>query len=512
MRLEFPHGLGDCTYFAHQLPLYVRRGHEITVVCNPDKALLFRASGVEISHEYRGDPKVDWKHGVGLNQVTADNVWAANKAAVNLSVPPLPDIGRPQDLWQEFCEVRLDLQRFIPRDDWTAVRAFLDPLPRPIVLLHTKGNSFQESKSLPDLTAAQLYMELLDAMPGTIVLLDWDNRVPRLAHYRVRHLTDDWERAEIPRLMALLYEADLILGIDSGPLHAARFTDTPAIGMFPNPGHYPALYCLPRGRQVNVVPHEPCHDWNKQVRIAFNIIESRPGSELDPKFLAQTAAQMLAGSRYLNEDQLGADVQLQQFVLDWERGGTSSLGGIVDRHLSIDCLLRTMRDRFRRPVIVETGCIRAEEDWRGAGFSTYLLGAYVQRFGGELVSIDNDPTHVDFARRTTRELQHVTVECADSVARLDKFSRLIDVVLLDSWDTTVSGFAEHGLRELQAVLPWLHSRSLILFDDTVYQRRDFHGKGELAVPWLLDHDWEILYSGHQTLLQRRPGSAASLDS
>ena len=41
LRIQFNHGLGDCTYFAHQLPLYKRRGYDITVACPADKRILF---------------------------------------------------------------------------------------------------------------------------------------------------------------------------------------------------------------------------------------------------------------------------------------------------------------------------------------------------------------------------------------------------------------------------------------------------------------------------------------
>jgi hypothetical protein len=501
MRVYFPHGLGDCANFAHQLPLYVRRGHEITVVCNPDKAFVFRASGVAISHERRDEPVVAWREGIGFEEMKPDTLWAANKPAVNLGLPPMPRIGSPQELWKEYCAVRLDLRPFVPREDWTAVRAFLDPLPRPVVLLHTKGNSCQAGKSLPDALAAELYAELLEAMPGTIMLLDWDNRVPRLANYRVRHLTDDWQWLHLPRLMALLYEADLLLGIDSGPLHAARFTDTPAIGMFPTAGHYPVRWCVPRDRQVNVVPTAFSRAWNKRARIAFNLVEC-PGDQLNAKFLAQVAARVLDGPRYFGPAQIGADVQLQQFVLDWERGAGSPLSSVVDRHRSFDRLLLEIRRRFESPLIVETGCIRAEEDWRGAGYSTYLLGALLQRYGGQLISLDDDPRHVGFAVGATAEMDCISVECVDSVKRLAEFGQPIDVLFLDSLDTTAPGFAEHALREAQAAEPWLPGQSLIMLDDTVYRAGAFHGKGQLAVPWLLDRGWRVVYSGFQTLLAR----------
>ena len=41
--MRFHHGLGDCAYFAHLIPLYEKRGHHIEVECTPDKRVLFDA-------------------------------------------------------------------------------------------------------------------------------------------------------------------------------------------------------------------------------------------------------------------------------------------------------------------------------------------------------------------------------------------------------------------------------------------------------------------------------------
>ncbi len=501
MRVGFSHGLGDCAYFAHQLPLYVRRNHKLTVACHSDKAILFRASGVEVTNDFEGARSVPWNQSTGLDRIDRNAVWIANKPTVNLGISPMPSIGSPSELWRESCEVRLDLRPYISLEDWTAVKSFLRLLPRPVILLHTKGNTSQESKSLSDELTLNLYRCLLDSTQGCIILLDWDNRVPRLASFRVRHLTDDWDRITLSRLMALLYEADLMMGIDSGPLHAARFTDIAAIGMFPSVAHHPALYCLPRSRQVNVVPHDGCHDLNKRSRIAFNIVES-PGKHLSAEFLATLAAQSLSGARYLSESHLGADIQLQQFVRDWERGYPNALSTYVDRHQSYDRLFVEIKRRFIDPIIVETGCIRAEEDWRGAGFSTYLFATLLHRRGGKLVSLDNRQEHINFAAKMTGEMGCVNFRCADSVECLRSFDGRIDVLVLDSLDTTVAGHADHALLELQAALPFLHPQSLVLLDDTVYKSGAFHGKGEKAVPWLISNGWRIMYSGYQTLLER----------
>ena len=176
----------------------------------------------------------------------------------------------------------------------------------------------------------------------------------------------------------------------------------------------------------------------------------------------------------------------------------------MDRHLSYDRLLRESRARFAdHPLVMETGCIRSPEDWRGAGYSTFLLAAYVSRAGGELISVDNNSVHCEFARRATREFGQVTIECTDSVEFLQQWRRRIDVLHLDSMDTYDEGHAEHCLAELQAATANLHDNSIVAIDDTDYRDKSWHGLGRLAVPWALEHGWGILYSGHQTLLWRK---------
>jgi Methyltransferase domain len=501
VKVRFPHGVGDCVYFAHALPLYLRRGHRVTVSCAPDKRILFEPCDVEITHENPGYPVVSWDESAPIGALSGRNYAICNKAASNFRRPPMPEIGTPESLWQEFVEVSLDLRAHISTEHWDEARGFLRGLARPVVLLHTVGNAFQNTKSLPPNMTLDLYRELLDTMDGTLVLLDWDNRVPRMANYRVRHLLDDWRWIPIPTLMALIYESDLVIGIDSGPFHAARYTDTPSIGIFPHPYHYPARVTLPRRRQLSIVPRTQTIKWNQKARIAYNIVHC-DGETITAKFVATNAVAMLRGPRYLDSAHLAADVQMQQFVLDFERGYGNGLSSYVDRHNSYDRVLRIIKERYRCPLIVESGCIRSDEDWRGAGYSTYLFASYVNRAGGELISVDNSPDHCRFAKEVMAEFPAVQIHCRDSVAFLRGFDRPIDVLQLDSMDTEIPGYADHAAAEMQAALPHLHNESIVIFDDTVYQGKGWRGKGAKAVPLMLDSGWHIIYSGYQTILGR----------
>ena len=401
-------------------------------------------------------------------------------------------------------------------------RQWLEKLPRPIVLFHQKGNTGQARKSLSDTVAATFYHEFLDRCDGTLILLDWDQRVPRLASFRVRHLAD-FGPCPLDLLLALMTQADLLIGVDSGPLHLSRFTNIPTIGVW-QPGHYPGTYTLPRAEQLNVVLEHHTRQWNKFKRIPWNLVE-HPGTAFEAGKLAEFTQQMLSPPRYLRVDArqeqplgrqpaIAQDVQLQQFVRDFCRcRGTSNLSSHWDRQRSLDVLFQETGRRFATPQIVETGTIRAEEDFGGAGFFTYLAGAFVQRHGGKLHSVDLSRENVAFARTWTGIFgDQVTIHQGDSVAFLRNHTDPIDVLYLDSLDTTEPHHAAHCQQELEAALPRLHEQSLIGIDDTPWQAGAFTGKGATAVPWLLGHGWRILYTPEarglpalSRILRLRPG-------
>jgi hypothetical protein len=354
---------------------------------------------------------------------------------------------------------------------------------------------------LPDELASLLYRELLHRFDGSIVLLDWDNRVPRIYLFRMRHLSEMPGGCSTERLFALMENSDLLIGVDSGPLHAASLTQIPRVGIC-MPGHYPARYMLPDPRQLNLVLAVPTARWNRFRRVPWNIVE-QSGAEWDPAWLAENCLRMLEPSRYLAEDRLSADIMLRHWVEDFCGSSRKDVGAYADRTQSFDRLLREATRRFQSPRFVETGCIRAEEDWAGTGFSTYLFGAYLMHRGGRLDSIDLTSAHCRFARQWCEVFgSTVQVHEQDSVAFLQNRHEPIDVLYLDSLDTYESGHAEHALREAQAAMRCLHDDSLILIDDTEWLDQRFLGKGALAIPWLLENGWRMIFSGYQILLER----------
>ena len=509
-RVRFHHGLGDCAYFAHMIPLYTRRGYRIEVECTPDKRIMFEAAGAVVL-DSGADHIHDWGYPSGATHAGHGNFWQGSKIGHNISEAPLPNIGGKGELWDELCASRIDILPHLSAEARATARCWLEQLPRPVVLFHQKGNTAQDRKSLPDNVTVEFYKTFIDHCDGTLVLLDWDQRVPRLATYRVRHLTD-LGPCSLDLLLAMMTDADLLIGVDSGPLHLARFTNIPTIGLWRS-GHYPTTYTLPRPEQLNVVLAEHTRQWNKFKRIPWNLYE-HPGGEFDARILADVTQRMLSEPRYLRNREANAqsrslptiaqDVQLQQFIQEYCRcRGSSSLAHFWDRNRSFDHLFREISRRFDSPTIVETGTIRSEEDFGGAGFFTYVAGTFLSRQGGRLHSVDLSPQNVAFAREWTAIFGDVvTIHQGDSVAFLTNFAQPIDVLYLDSLDTTEPGHADHAMRELEVALPKLHERSLIVLDDTPWQAGVFSGKGARVVPWLLEHGWQVFYAGYQVLLTR----------
>jgi len=505
-QIGFYHGLGDCTYFAHQLPVYCRRGHRFEISCAPDKAFVFAdcGPGVTVLPGTSEFPRHSWEGGPSLDDVDGGTLFLANKAACNFSRHPMPFIGLiDEPLWREFCDVKLDLSSHVPPAEAEGVDHFLERLPRPLILIHSKGNAARESKDIDDDSLKALYSHLLEKVGGgTILLLDWDHRVPKLSHGRFRHLLDDFRRANLAETYALIRSADLLIGIDSGPAHFARFSQTPTLAVWYR--HFPGRFMLPSDRTLHLVPKPLFHRWNVKFRPSYHLIEAE-GERVSGELIAETASRLLNAPRYLGRSKIAADVKLQHHIDVLTRGGWRGEDGYNDRHRGFDLIARHLVSLGRSFRYVETGTIRSREDWKGAGFSTYLFAELAHRTGGHVVSVDNEPARCAFALIHTAPFSaNVTVTVSDSILFLREYKgESIDTLYLDSRDTNAPGHAEHALEECQIGAKHVSPGGIIAFDDTQWSKGAYVGKGALGVPWLLEQGWELLHSGHQVVLRNR---------
>lgn len=251
----FKHGVGDASNFAHMLALYVRRGYKMKVhPGHADHAPLFLAAGAQIVDS--APVQHAWSEGRGQN-----------KSRFNLNQPPLPHLGDPDLLWPEYCAVQLDLDGQLTEHDRLSVEELLRGAQRPYICIHSRGypwsNGGGEKRSYDDRATHELQDRLLTRTDGTIIQLDRERNVANRQLPNVRHFHDYGPG----QLYQLLQQSDLLIGIDSGPLHFCRFTRTPAIGIWN--AHYPTDYLLPRPLTTNVVSQQhgqrartEAHEWN----------------------------------------------------------------------------------------------------------------------------------------------------------------------------------------------------------------------------------------------------------
>lgn len=119
--------------------------------------------------------------------------------------------------------------------------------------------------------------------------------------------------------------------------------------------------------------------------------------------------------------------------------------------------------------LVETGCVRREDDW-GAGQSTLVFDDFLQCVGGRLTSIDHDPKNCAHARGRTSTAVEIVQD--DSIRFLTSLSRRrpesVDLLYLDSMDVDWNDprrAALHQYQEFLAGLPLLRPGALVVGDD-----------------------------------------------
>lgn len=269
IRMAFnSHGLGDVVHCATAMRLYIDRGYDVAIQVEPNKRWVWEAAGVPI---YDGPDQLplhpyyypDMRKYFDLSE--PDEVY--NKAAHLFEVTELPNLGTKEEVWKALCEVRLDASPHISPEAHAEAEEFLEGLPHPIFVLHSKGTNWQAEKSIPDGVAFELLFKLLET-GGSVVVLDYDARVPVVTgHPRVRSIKavggGGWGHIGCDRLCALLSRTDLFIGVDSGPFHVASLmTDVKCLGVFRKIP--PVRCCLPSRNATYLVPAADHEHWESR--------------------------------------------------------------------------------------------------------------------------------------------------------------------------------------------------------------------------------------------------------
>lgn len=261
--VRFEHGLGDSANMAHLAQLYRRHGINVIIGGEENKQFIWNATGV--SGQVHSDaPSHAWLHPAEFWN-SSEQDWKANKTAGNIGASPLPKLeGDPAQLWRELCAIELDVMPSVSASSHAEAENFLRGLPEPIVAIHAVGTNGQRDKSMTAQAQLELQLGLVEA-GYSVVILDFDSRAVQVGHSRIRGIKPTWGHISLDRLAALFSRCELLIAVDSGPLHYARLTPVPVLGIFfDRGGLLPHRVCIPSPRLTSLVPTKLLDVWKER--------------------------------------------------------------------------------------------------------------------------------------------------------------------------------------------------------------------------------------------------------
>ena len=293
IRMAFnSHGLGDVIHCCHAMKLYQSRGYDVAVQIEPNKRWAWEAAGIPIHHG-DGLPVHPYYYPPDFFDLSKPD-HTHSKIAHLFEVSALPRLGDKSDVWQAVCNMPIDATSAVSSRAMDDATKFLEGLPHPIILLHSKGTNWQEEKSIPDGIAFQLIRNLLET-GGSVVTLDWDGRAPTLGHDRVRGIKPNWHHISLEEFGALCILADLFIGVDSGPFHLAGWFDIPTL--YVSRKIPPVRCCLPDPMATYLVPAKDHEHWAARGD-EWRFVEFT-GPEATAEDITKAAAAILNGGEHI---------------------------------------------------------------------------------------------------------------------------------------------------------------------------------------------------------------------
>ena len=133
-------------------------------------------------------------------------------------------------------------------------------------------------------------------------------------------------------------------------------------------------------------------------------------------------------------------------------------------------------DNIEGPInIVETGCLRIKDNFKGDGQSTLLFDKYTQNREerSKVYTVDINPKATEFCKSIVSN--NVEIHTGDSVKyltelmpKLKKQNEKISLFYLDSFDVdwqSSDRSAAHHLKEITAIIDYISEETLIVIDD-----------------------------------------------
>jgi len=147
--------------------------------------------------------------------------------------------------------------------------------------------------------------------------------------------------------------------------------------------------------------------------------------------------------------------------------------------------------------IVETGCIRIQNNWGGDGYSTVLFDKFLEYHEGMVYSVDINSEHCQLADYLTSDKVKVVNEDSVSFLWNIKLEKKIDLLYLDSYDLdgdNVHESAFHHFKEFCAAMSHLGEGSIIVVDDCGIKNG---GKGKYIKEFMDNIGNEPIINGYQ---------------
>ena len=153
-------------------------------------------------------------------------------------------------------------------------------------------------------------------------------------------------------------------------------------------------------------------------------------------------------------------------------------------------------------------------DW-GAGFFTRMAAHSLSYLKPEIHTVDLIPAHIKRCKFMTKDYRDIIkYHVSSSVVYLSRcrFSKGIDLLYLDTGDMTpIEPTALLQLEEAKKIVErnLMAPKGIILIDDVRNQTPKLFGdnsglgKSKYALPYLLEHGFELVMDEYQVLLQKR---------
>lgn len=266
--IDFPHGLGDAVQLSIVLAHLrkYRPDWRVEVRCGRGKetaiAHLCAAVHVGESREAAAGPfdavySLGWWEGERLYNPVDGEAVSASKAVRCVA----DDFGLPVDPGCCRYSIEPTARAIGQARDWLARHCGFPPCPDgrfPALLLHYEGNTTCERKNLTHETA-RLVCDWATRAGLVPVILDWDRRSPLIDDRTVfcprpgpGDIWGEFGSGDAGVLAALIAASAVFVGVDSGPLHVAAATNTPALGVWT--GHNPLQFFDPADNVLHLLP------------------------------------------------------------------------------------------------------------------------------------------------------------------------------------------------------------------------------------------------------------------